>query len=107
MSEKSWKEIDILCYEGNTEECDLEDLFVPDVKNFDLPEDFIFIENKWGSLFYKHLGKMTKNDANTNCSGFGSSVHLPKPRFLEEFKFYSYHFGFDDSPYNDSKGLWS
>ena len=95
----------MICYEEDTEECHLEDLFVPDARSFDLPEDFIFIENKWGSLFYKHLGKMPKNDAKTTCLSFGPSVHLPKPRFLEEFKFYSYHFGFDDSPYNDSKGL--
>ena len=100
-----WKDIDVIC-NANTEESCNQDRFVPDPSNFDLPQGFIYIENEWGSLFYKHLGKMTKNDAKTNCSSFGSTVHLPIPRFLEEFGFYISHFGYDSSSYNDSEGLW-
>ena len=102
--ESFWKEVDILCDE-DTEECDLKDIFVPDPRHFDLPEDFIYIENEWGSLFYKHLGKMARNDARKNCSSFGSSVHLPIPRFIEEYEFYRAHFGYNGQSNDDFKGL--
>ena len=101
--ESFWKEIDIICNE-DTEECGLEDIFVPDPTNFELPEDFIFIENDWGSFFYKHLGRMARNDARKNCSSFGPSVHLPIPRFIREFEFYRAHFGYTAQLNDDSKG---
>ena len=98
------KVIDVICNLDSEESCN-QDRFVPDPSDFDLPQGFIYIENEWGSLFYKHLGKMTRNDAKTTCSSFGSSIHLPKPRFLEEFNFYRIHFGVGDSSYNDPEGL--
>ena len=36
---------------------------------------------------------MARNDARKNCSSFGSTVHLPIPRFFEEYEFYRAHFG--------------
>ena len=93
-----------MCNE-DTEKCALKDIFVPDPRHFDLPEDFIYIENEWGSLFYKHLGKMARNDARKNCSSFGSSVHLPIPRFIEEYEFYRAHFGYNGQSNADFKGL--
>ena len=98
------KVIDVICNEATVESCK-QDGFVPDSRDFDLPEDFIYIENEWGSLFYKHLGKMARNDARTNCSSFGSSVHLPIPRFIEEYEFYRAHFGYNVRPHDDLKGL--
>ena len=72
---------------------DNHDTFVPDPRKYGLPEDFIFIEHEWGSLFYKHLGKLAREDAKEECSKSGASVHLPIPRFLEENEFYRIHFG--------------
>ena len=93
-----------MCNE-DTEECALKDIFVPDPRHFDLPEDFIYIENEWGSLFYKHLGKMTRTEARKTCSDFGSTVHLPIPRFFEEYQFYGTHFGYDFPINTIFKGL--
>ena len=96
------KVIDVIC---NGKSCK-QDRFVPDPRNFDLPEDFIYIENEWGSSFYKHLGNLTRKDGKLNCSSFGSSVHLPIPRFREEFEFYKAHFGYTDSLNHIAIGLW-
>ena len=62
-------------------------------ESFELPEDFIYIGQEWGSLFYKHHGKMSRNDAKQTCSKYGPSVHLPIPRFPSENQFYLTHFG--------------
>ena len=64
-----------------------------DPRQYNLTQDFIFIDQEFGSLFYKYIGKMNKFDAKQKCSKFGSSVHLPIPRFAEENKFYQQHFG--------------
>ena len=103
LFELLWKVIDIICNKATEESCK-QDGIVPDPRDFDLPEDFIYIENEWGSLFYKHLGKMARNDARKNCSSFGSSVHLPIPRFIEEYEFYRAHFGYYGQL--NFKGLW-
>ena len=94
------KVIDVIC---NKKTCK-QDRFVPDPRDFDLPEDFIYVENEWGSLFYKHLGNMTRKDGKTTCSSFGSSVHLPIPRFLEEYQFYGTYFGYNFSIFSNFKG---
>ena len=98
------KVIDVICNEATVESCK-QDGFVPDPRDFDLPEDFIYIGNEWGSLFYKHLGSRTRKDGKSICSSFGSSVHLPIPRFREELEFYKIHFGFNAQHDNDLKGL--
>ena len=64
-----------------------------DPSQYNLAEDFIFIENEWGSLFFKHFGKMKRTQAKEMCSREGESVHLPIPRFPEENKFYQVYFG--------------
>lgn len=60
-----------------------------------MTEDFIYIEQPWGSLFYKHIGQETKTEARRKCSEYGDSVHLPIPRFEDENTFYREHFGVD------------
>ena len=67
--------------------------FIFDPRNYNLTEDFIFIDQEWGSMFYKYIGKMEKEMAKQICSNYGDSVHLPVPRFLEEKTFYQTHFG--------------
>ena len=104
LFELFWKVIDDIC-NGATEESCEQDGFVPDPRDFDLPEDFIYIENEWGSLFYKHLGSLTRKDGKLKCSSFGSSVHLPIPRFREELEFYIAYFGYNDSLNHNPKGL--
>ena len=54
------------------------------------------METKWGSLFYKYIGKMTRNEAQEKCSAEGESVHLPIPRFANESDFYQTYFGSRD-----------
>ena len=71
---------------------------VPDPTRYELPEDFIFVEHEWGSLFYKHFGKQTRLAAKDLCSNISPKVHLPIPRFQEENEFYRTHFG--------DEGLW-
>ena len=95
--------IDVICNRGTEQACE-QNRFVPDPRDFDLPEDFIYNENEWGSLFYKHLGNMTRKDGKKTCSSFGSSVHLPIPRFREELEFYKAHFGFNAQHDNEFKG---
>ena len=72
--------------------------FALDPRQYNLPEDFIFIEHEWGSMFYKHIGNLTRIEAKQKCSTFGDSVHLPIPRFFEENEFYKVYFG--------NEGLW-
>ena len=84
-------------------ECETEKKIVPDPRQYGLTEDFIFVEQEWGSLFYKHVGKQTREDAKNLCSTLSpgeetNSVHLPIPRFQEENEFYKTHFG--------DEGLW-
>ena len=57
-----------------------------------MPEDFIFIEQQWGSMFYKHIGNHTRAEAKRLCSAYGDSVHLPIPRFEDENEFYQKYF---------------
>ena len=64
-----------------------------DPRNYNLTEDFIYIDQEWGSMFYKHIGKMNKTMAKQECLKYGDSVHLPVPRFADENKFYQKHFG--------------
>ena len=64
---------------------------IPDPRDFDLPANYTYIEHEWGSLFFKHIGKMKRNDAKKICSHHGA--HLPVPRFPDENVFYQSHFG--------------
>ena len=57
-----------------------------------MSNDFIYIEKDWGSLFYKHFGKNTRQEAVDICSKQGKLVHLPRPRFAEENEFYRIFF---------------
>ena len=57
-----------------------------------MSNDFIYIEKEWGSLFYKHFGKKTRQEAEDICSKQGKFVHLPRPRFAEENEFYRIFF---------------
>ena len=60
-----------------------------------MSNDFIYIEKEWGSLFYKHFGKKTRQEAVDICSKqgkFKKQVHLPRPRFAEENEFYRIFF---------------
>ena len=69
-----------------------------DPRQFNLTEDFIYVEKNWGSFFYKHLGRMSKQEAKHNCAQYGDSVRLPIPRFDDENKFYQDVFA--------DEGLW-
>ena len=73
-------------------EFNLQPNFIPDPGQFNLPEDFIYVENEWGSMFYKHIGMKNKSDAKQSCSNYGDRVHLPIPRFEDENEFYRIHF---------------
>ena len=39
-------------------------------------------------MFYKHIGNQTRAEAKRICSAYGDSVHLPIPRFEDEYEFY-------------------
>ena len=84
---------------------------IPDPRNYNLPEDFIFIDQEWGSMFYKYIGKMKKSTAKQICSKYGDLVHLPIPRFADENEFYRTHFGetnlWLDITYNADEGYIS
>ena len=67
----------------------------PDPKNYDLPDDYIYVELEWGSLFYKHLGKKNRKDAKAKCLKDNDRAHLPIPRFFEENEFFRTQFGND------------
>ena len=82
------KDLDTLCLDENCESKN-------DPGQYNLTEDFIYLENKWGSLFFKHLGKMKRTEAKKMCSSEGKSVHLPIPRFPAENRFYQVYFGHD------------
>ena len=47
---------------------------VPDPRNYNLSDDFIFVEQEWGSLFYKHIGKRSRSEAKMLCSEAGPTV---------------------------------
>ena len=68
---------------------------ISDPDDFGLPEDFIFIEQEWGSMFYKLIGNHTREEAKRLCSLYGDSVHLPIPRFEDENEFYLKYFAGD------------
>ena len=79
-------------------ECNDKRKIVPDPRRYELPEDFIYVEEEWGSLFYKRFGKQTRSAAKDLCSDISPKVHLPIPRFEKENEFYKTHFG--------DEGLW-
>ena len=68
-------------------------IIIPDPKKYDLPDDYIYVELEWGSLFYKHLGKKNRMDAKAICLKHNEKAHLPIPRFSEENEFFRTHFG--------------
>ena len=72
---------------------DFEGVSFPDPSQYNLPEDFIYVEKEWGSLFYKHIGKNKRNGAKRLCSSEGDSVSLPIPRSAQENEFYRVYFG--------------
>ena len=72
------------CQEKDFETCtdndvECEPAVVPDPRQYNLTDDYIYVELEWGSLFYKHIGNWTKSDAKFLCSREGT--HLPTPRF--------------------------
>ena len=79
-----------------SEECIKIPNFNLDPRYYNLTEDFIFINEEWGSLFYKYIGKMENSKAKETCSYYGKSVHLPLPRFKDENEFYRDHFGLEN-----------
>ena len=98
-----------------TVECETNKKIVPDPRQHGLTEDFIYVEQEWGSLFYKHMGKQTRKAAKNLCSRLSpgeetNSVHLPIPRFHEENEFYKTHFGSSgqntDLDITLDEGLW-
>ena len=93
-------QIDLQTCSDNDVGC--ENKIVPDPRHYGLNDDFIFVEKEWGSLFYKHIGKRKRSEAQKLCSNEGPSVHLPIPRFSEEHEFYKTYFG-DENPL---EGLW-
>ena len=102
------------CQEKDFETCsdndvECEPAVVPDPRQYNLTDDYIYVELEWGSLFYKHIGNWTKSDAKFLCSREGT--HLPTPRFREENEFYITHFGDDglwlDVTFDAKKGLKS
>ena len=93
----SEKDSDAVCLNEN-EECYTTPTAILDPRLFNLTEDFIFVEKDWGSLFYKHIGRHNRTEAERLCSEEGEFVHLPVPRFADENMFYREVFG--------SKGLW-
>ena len=94
-------QIDLQTCSDNDVGC--ENKIVPDPRHYGLNDDFIFVEQEWGSLFYKHIGKRKKSEAKKLCSNEGPSVHLPIPRFSEEHEFYLTYFG-EENPFLG--GLW-
>ena len=99
---------DLVSCSDNDVECDK---IVPDPRHYGLSEHFIFVEQEWGSLFYKHIGKRTRSEAKTLCSTEGPAVHLPIPRFPEEQEFYKTYFADDnlwlDMTYDANEGIKS
>ena len=86
------KDSELFCSSEN-DECETENHLAPDPRQYDLTDDYIYVEHEWGSLFYKHIGKRNRSEAHTICSNEGDAVHLPIPRFEEENEFYRVHFG--------------
>ena len=86
------------CHTSVEPVCNCASNSIPDPGDYNLTRDFVFIENEWGSLFYKHIGKRTRNQAKQLCVNEGEFVHLPIPRFPEENQFYKVFFAYE--------GLW-
>ena len=86
------KDFDSLCLGKNTQ-CRIMSNVIPDPRKYNLTEDFIFIDQEWGSSFYKYIGKMNKIEAKQICSKYGDLVHLPIPRFSDENDFFRNYFG--------------
>ena len=84
------KDLNMLCSDEKNQ-CESKN----DPSKYNLSEDFIYLENQWGTLFFKHIGKMERAKAKEMCSSEGTSVHLPIPRFPEENEFYRIYFGHD------------
>ena len=103
----SCQEKDFETCSDNDVECDT--ALVPDCRQYNLTDDYIYVELEWGSLFYKHIGNTTKSHAKFLCSREGT--HLPTPRFDEENEFYQMYFGDDglwlDVTFDAKKGLKS
>ena len=89
------KDFESLCLDKNGE-CKIKSSSIPDPREYNLTEDFIYVDQEWGSLFYKYIGKMYKAEATQKCSQYGDAVHLPIPRFSDENEFYRNHFGHED-----------
>ena len=45
---------------------------------FGLPNDYIFTETEWGSVFYKLYGKTNFDNANALCQNDGASLPIPR-----------------------------
>ena len=91
------KDPEAFCSDDN-DACETQNDFVPDPRRFGLTDDYVYVEQDWGSLFYKHMGKRSRSEAKSMCSRNGA--HLPIPRFFEEKEFYRKHFG-DESIWLD------
>ena len=94
------------CDVQNGRSCNSEVHDFPDPRHYNLSADFIYIENEWGSMFYKHIGKMNRTEAKRRCSMEGDSVHLPIPRFPDENEFYRVYFGDSYQNIGNQTGLW-
>ena len=101
------KDTEISCFHED-KECQKLRYSSLDPRYHNLTEDFIFIDEEWGSLFYKYIGEMENMKAKETCSNYGKSVHLPIPRFSDENEFYRDHFGFEnlwlDYSYDNNTG---
>ena len=73
---------------------EIKNSFVPDPRRYGLTDDYVYVEQDWGSLFYKYFGKQKRSEAKRLCSHDGA--HLPIPRFAEENEFYRTHFGHEN-----------
>ena len=65
---------------------------IPDPMQYNLTDEYIYVEKEWGSLFYRHIGKQKRSQAKLICANGGDAVHLPIPRFEDENEFYRSHF---------------
>ena len=99
----------VLC-SGLKENCQNQNNFTLDPRNFNLSEDFIYVERDWGSLFYRHLGRKSKPEAKQHCSQYGDTVHLPIPTSEKENQFYQTYFTDDklwlDVSYDDQDSVF-
>ena len=65
---------------------------------YNLTNDFIFMEQDWGSIFYMDIGQLDKITAKETCLEKSSLLHLPIPRSEAENAFYQSYFS--------DKNLW-